>query len=388
MSLRCRSAFAWIRPIHQYGHLARTNARRTNARCSSLVATVVFPMMIAASFIAGIPRNISAQQSGVSAEKKSSQAPVTVTGTVMKPTSDTVLGVPRVWVTLHRVGSDRAGPVDSVQTDANGKYRITYRPFGVESAVYFTASVYHGIAYFSAPVGRGDHASATNLPGEASDSAHGPPGEEGDITVFDTTSGPVRLSARGRHLVVSLPTPSGERKITEVFEIANDSFVTKVAVGNAPEGAAWSALLPEGAQNPKVLEGDLSAEAVKFNNGRVFVYSPFAPGLKQVAYTYTLKGNAFPFSLPLEGETTVLEVLTEESNAKVSGARLKQVAPVTIEGRNFRRFLASDVPANSVVGIEVTEAERPINPIYVAILTLLIGGTMVGALVWTMRRRR
>jgi hypothetical protein len=348
-------------------------------RFRRLAISSAWVTVLSVCFIMLSGRDLQGQQSRTS----DSSAPSTVTGTIFKPTKDTTIGVPNVWVTLHRVGRDSAGPIDSVRTDAKGRYRMTYRPFGSPDAVYFTASVYHGIAYFSLPLGRAqlNAASADNI---GFDELQG----EGDITVFDTTSGPVPLSIRGRHLVVGTPNSAGERKITEVYEISNDSFVTKVAVGDAPSGASWSAILPEGVQSPTLLEGDLPKEAVKFTDGRILVYSPFAPGLKQIAYTYTLKENAFPFSLPIEGETTVLEVLTEEFNARVSGARLQQVAPATIEGRQFRRYLASNVPANAVISVEVAEVERPINPLYVAILTLIIGGAMVGTLVWTMRRRR
>ena len=96
-----------------------------------------------------------------------------------------MITVKQAWVTLHRVAADSSGPVDSVRTDANGRYSIRYKPAGGD-AVYFASSTYSGVAYFTAPL----------PPRDAT-------GDDGEITVFDTTSAPVRIQTRGRHLVVS-----------------------------------------------------------------------------------------------------------------------------------------------------------------------------------------
>ena len=61
--------------------------------------------------------------------------------------------------------------------------------------------------------------------------------------------------------------------------------------------------------------------------------------------------------------------------------------PVTVEGRNFRRFLASDMPENSVAVIDLPASPaRAIDPRYMVAITLLIGGTMVVALAQALRR--
>lgn len=292
------------------------------------------------------------------------------TGYITKPGAEKNIPITNVWVTLHRVGSDTSGPVDSVRTDSRGRYRLPFRPFGVNDAIYFTAVMYNGIAYFSPPI------HTQNEDGD------------GDITVFDTTTGKVPIATRGHHIVIATPSKDGIRKVTEVFEVANDSFVTRVAgVGDSPASASWSTPLAAGALRPTILEGDLPADATKFTAERLFVYAPFAPGLKQVAYTYFLKDDAFPLAIPVEGETSVIEVLIEEGNATASGARLQQVAPVIIEGRQFMRYLGSEVPDKSVIGIAIPKREAEINPWFVAALTLVIGGAMVGTLVWAMRRR-
>lgn len=307
-------------------------------------------------------------------------------GHVMKPGPDSVIPVQGVWVTLHRVGRDSAGPVDSVRTDARGAYRLDFRPFGVENAIYFAATMYHGIAYFSAPIGMSGQGSGFDGPGNTD----GSEGEEGDLMVFDTSSGPIPIAVRGRHVIIASPDSNRMRRITEVFEVANDSFVTRVAKGESDEhgDAVWSTPYLEAAVELTLMEGDISTEAVRFFNGRLLTFAPIAPGLKQIAFTYLLPDSIFPTGIPLESEVTILEVLIEEGSASASGGGLSQVAPVTLENRQFIRFIASDVPANSTIRIELPEQRSTIPPWAMVAITLIIGGGMVGTLVWAMRRKQ
>ncbi len=73
----------------------------------------------------------------------------------------------------------------------------------------------------------------------------------------------------------------------------------------------------------------------------------------------------------------------------MSGAKLKEQAPVALERRSFRRFLGDDVPANSVSLIDLPAAEKEgeIDPRYMIALTMIIGGSMVFALARALRRR-
>jgi hypothetical protein len=279
--------------------------------------------------------------------------------------------VPGIMVTLHRVGSDTAGPVDSMPTSAAGRYHFDYHRTGAADAVYFAAASYGGVAYFSAPFKMGA----------------APTRDDAEIDVFDTTSGPVPISVRGRHLVVSAVSAGGDRQVTEVFELSNDSTVTRVAVGDAPSDACWSVMLPAGAKDPAVTEGDIPPGAVEFAEGRALVFAPLAPGVKQLVVSYTLPEKAFPLSLALVHGAGVFEVLLEEPTATVTGARLKAMGPVSLAGRQFHRFLATDAPANAVARVEVPVVEEPISTGYMVALTLMIGGAMVGTLAYALRRR-
>src|SRR5262249_11336126 len=122
-----------------------------------------------------------------------------VDGRVVRRVGKGVEPVPNTWVTLHRVGSDTAGPLDSMRTKADGRYVFNYKRAGDPQAIYFVSSTFDGVAYFSQPL-----------------RAAVETGDDAQITVFDTTSRPMPLNLRGRHLIVAAPGKDGLRTMVEV----------------------------------------------------------------------------------------------------------------------------------------------------------------------------
>ena len=298
--------------------------------------------------------------------------PQQVSGRIVRPGGKRMDPVSGAWVVLHRVGPDRAGPLDSVRSDSRGRYSFKYARTGSEDAVYFVAASHDGIAYFTLPLAQGRVS-----------------GDAGEITVFDTTSGHVPMSLRGHHVVVSAADANSIRSIVEVYDLSNDSTVTRVATGETPADATWQTHLAPGASDFKVSQGDISAAAVSYANGVVSVFAPLAPGIKQLSFSYSLPAKSFPLKLPLETETGIYEILIEEKTGSVTGPNLKEMDPVAVDERNFRRFLASDMPLNSVAIIDLP-APPPTHSIdsrYLVALTLVIGGTMILALAQALRRR-
>jgi hypothetical protein len=274
-------------------------------------------------------------------------------------------------VTLHRVGTDRAGPLDSLRTDARGGFAFHYKPSGSDDALYFASTRYGGVAYFTSPF----RSVATR-------------GEDAEITVFDTTSTRVPTTVRGRHLIVSAADVQGARNVIEVFEVSNDSSVTGVERGEGAAGAGtWSVAVPASATRLEVKQGEVPSDALAFAAGRAVLHMPLAPGIKQIAFSYAMPADAFPLTLRTEGRTTVLEVLIEDPHGTAAGPRLAAVDPVVVEGRSFRRYLAQDVPPNSQVVVDVPRAQPSwVRWIVPAVLGLL-GVGMLSALVWPRRRR-
>lgn len=294
-----------------------------------------------------------------------------VEGHVTRPSAEAggrPVPVARQWVVLHRVGSDHAAPLDSMRTDRSGRYRFRYSPSGDPDALYFVSARYGGIAYFSPPL-RG----ATVRGGDA------------DVIVYDTSTDTTTLRVQGRHLVVSAPR-GAHREIAEIFELENQG--TRTAIASDSVTPVWVAPLPSQAESASVAPGDLSAGAVVIRNKRAEVYAPIAPGVRQLVVTYLLPAKAFPWSVPLRRQVSVLEVLLEEPRASVEGARLAEVTAASIDGRMFRRFLAQDVPASAVMKVN---APPPIEQDRSAIrvLGIVTALAMLAAIgVWAARRRR
>ena len=277
------------------------------------------------------------------------------------------------WVVLHRVGPDSAGPLDSLRSDALGRYRFQYVRSGSEDAVYFVSAMYGSIAYFSPPL------TEPRIGGAA-----------GEIAVFDTTSRRVPISVRGHHLVISAVDAQALRTVVEVFELSNDSSVTRVAANDTPDGATWQTMVLPAASNFRVTQGDIPSQAVTFSKGQVAVYAPLAPGVKQLSFSYSVPASSFPLKLPILDRTDVYEILVEDETGSVTGPNIKEEDPVTVEARNFRRFLGSNVPQNSVAVIDLPPASsssRAIDPRFMVALTLVIGGAMIFALARALRRR-
>lgn len=293
-----------------------------------------------------------------------------VNGRVVRPgpKGEDIVGVPGIMVTLHRVGPDGAGPLDSMRTAADGRYRFAYRATGSADAVYFTSVMFDGIAYFSSPT-----RAATTYEGDAS------------ITVFDTTSRAVRIKVAGHHFVVAAPRPDGMREVAEVLELQNDTSVTLVSSDSTRP--TWTVHLPPGAAETRVTESDIAPGAADVRQGEVRVYAPLSPGIRQLALLYVLPRSDFPLRIPVEWPTTVLEVLAEEPTAEVSGARLTRRDSASTGGRTFQRWLAEDVPASGVLSIDFRESAAAREHRIVIVLGSLVAALMAAALFVAFRRR-
>lgn len=276
------------------------------------------------------------------------------------------------WVVLHRVGKDRAAPLDSMRTDDGGHFAFRYRASGDTNALYFIASSYAGIAYFTPPL-RKTVAS----------------GADANLLVYDTTSAPVTIHVRGRHVIVTAPDTGKGRLILEVFELSNDSSVTRVA--GTPERPTFETVLPDGATNTIATDGgDIPAEAVKFEAGRVKVFAPMAPGIKQLSIHYRLPLGKAPLAFTVPALTTVLEVLVEGTEGSASGANLKKMASVNVGGRPFRRFVAEEAPMNAIVTVLAPTAPFAIGAslsVRMAFVIVAIGAVMLTGLAASLMRK-
>ncbi|MBC8087423.1 MAG: hypothetical protein H7Z40_09155 [Phycisphaerae bacterium] len=308
--------------------------------------------------------------SAPSATPGAPRSPGTDTGTV-RSDSLAVVGAPSVMVTLHRVGKDSQAPLDSMRTSANGTYSFKYKTSGINDAVYFTSVSWGGIAYFTAPL-------RTAVVS----------GADAEITVFDTTTRTFPLKVSGRHLIISASDTSNHRTIVEVFELSNDSILTLVAGPDKSAAATWSVVVPKEARDLKAGDGESSADTFRKIDDRIAIYSAVAPGIKQVSFSYRLPNESFPLPFVVEHGAVVLEVLLEDPMGTVTGGGLVVTDPVTLENRNFRRFLAQDVADGASIEIKLPSGPSVGRNMYIAGLLVAIGTIMLLILWRAMQRNR
>ena len=331
-------------------------------RWASALQCRVVPLAIAAC----LASRVGAQT--VPASAKATDDVRTVDGRVRRPVAQgldtTDMGpAANTWVTVHRVGPDSAGPLDSVRSDASGHYRLRWRTFGNTDAMYFASVTWHGIAYFTPPL------RDRNTRGDAA-----------EITVFDTTSRTFPLHIKGRHVIVSAPDSTHLCTVIEVFELENDSLRTLVSPATRTAAATWSVRIPTAAQDVHATEGEISKDAFSAVSGRVSVFAPMAPGIKQVSFSYRVPSGRFPLSIPIDADAVVVEVLLEDAQGRAQGAGMVAVDPVTMENRTFRRFLAQDVRAGSSLVLRIPNGRGiPRKGFLVAVL-LTLGSAMLLAL--------
>lgn len=252
-----------------------------------------------------------------------------VAGRVLRGTAGGEQPVAGQIVVLHRIGADSAGPVDSSRTARDGRYRMSFRSEG--QAMYIVAARFAGVAYFAPPLRVRDAADA-------------------DIVVFDTTSRDLALALRGRHLVLSR-ADAATRRIVDVFEVANDSTLTRI--GGRGGGGTWRIPLPPGVRNASAAPGDIPPDAVRIENDTAVVIAPIAPGVKQLVLQYELARSASALSIGIDRPVGLFEVLVEGPGITVEGGALSRQEPVALEGRTFERFTAQDLSAGSVIRISL-----------------------------------
>lgn len=250
---------------------------------------------------------------------------------------DSALGRPVAaqWVVLHAMTRGGGGPVDSMRTAADGRYRFAI-PRVDSSAVYVVSADYAGIAHFSEPLVLAGRLSA----------------DYGALIVFDTTSSgpPVRLAVR--FLTVGAARRDGAHEVLEAVELQNPGGRTRVPADSSTP--VWEGALPSGIAEWQVGESDVSAEAVVRRGDRVAVFAPLAPGgTKQISFAYVMPDTLRVLRVPLDQPVTELLLLVEDTAAAVTAPGLDTLSNETVENRRFARYRAAAVPAGGAVEIRL-----------------------------------
>jgi hypothetical protein len=258
---------------------------------------------------------------------------------------------------LHRIAPDTQGPLDSTRADRSGRFGFAFRP---DTAAFYLLSTRHsGIEYFSSPV-------STN-PGRPDTAVR--------IVVYDTSSSaPVGVEVR--HLVLTRPGEDGTRSALDLIVLQNSGQLTRVSSDTLRPSISLP--LPAGTSGLQVGESEVSAESVHRRGDSLMITAPIAPGEKQITVQYQVPAGRSALELPVQGAGQKINVLVEETGARVSGAGVAFADSQVIQGRSFRRWTGV-TPAPGVIRILLPGTPRSARWLLVALVfslgvTLLVAG--------------
>ena len=252
-------------------------------------------------------------------------------GRVVRPEARDTSFVAGVRVVLHRVGTERQGPVDSTESGEGGRFRFRYS--ADSGVVYLLSARYSGIEYFSQPLQSRPAAADTGL----------------YLLVHDTsTAAPIGLAAR--HVVVPRAEDGGGREVLDLIVLRNEGHLARVAPDTL--SSSWSMPLPPGSEGLEVGESDVSSDAITRRGDSLYLAAPIGPGEKHFSVQYHLPGAMQVVAVPVGPSKGTINVLVEEAGASVSGPGIAAVDSQIVLGRSFRRW-TGEAPAGGLIRIEL-----------------------------------
>jgi hypothetical protein len=286
---------------------------------------------------------------------------------VLRGGRDTV-PLPNAWVVLHKVTRESGGPLDSVRSDARGRYRfLLSQPDS--ASVYVVSAWYDSLAYFSLPL---------NVLGRSAVHVE-------DIMTFATTATGPPLRLARRLATVAAAREDGTREVLEILEIENPGVTTRITKDTLRP--TWAGQVPAGAGQFRGGQGDISPEAMVFRNDSVYVLGPIPPGpVKQLSYGYSLTAGTRTLAIPIDQATTEVNLLVEDTGAVVRAPKLDSLGVQEIEQRRFAAYRAGPLAAGDRVEIDLPSTGFRAQTLLPYVIAVLAAG-MVVALVWALRKR-
>ena len=284
------------------------------------------------------------------------QGPVPVSGRVVRVAGRDTVPVSGTMVILHRVRTDRQGPIDSTTSRAAGQFDFSIRPDS--GAVYLMSARWDGIEYFATPL-----------------VLDGKPRAPVTVVVSDTSSAaPVQLVAR--HLIVSAPSQDGIRTVIDLLVLENRGTATRVAA--APSRPTWAMHLSPGAANVHLGDTDFSNESLALRGDTLDVFAAIPPGQRDLTLQYEIPPKLTEFEIPVEADVLAANLLAEEDGVTVAGGLTRNDSAVVDNGRHFTRWTGVlTAGRNIVLHLPRTGVPGWILPALIAVFGLGVLGLTV-----------
>lgn len=244
-------------------------------------------------------------------------------GRVVRRVGTDTLPAGGAMVLLHRVGPVEQGAIDSMTSDAAG--RFAFRFVADTGAAYLVSARWAGIEYFAPPLGTGDDTTIV-------------------VMVADTSAAaPVATSAR--HVVVSGPASDGARTVVDLVILSNPGTLARVRAGD--EMPSWSMRLPPNAVNVRVAESDFSPTAFDQHGDTLLLFAPIPPGEREIFLEYQLAPGSRSMSIPMDSAAGAFTLMSEEA---LTVGMLERRADTTVNARSFHRWTA---PSGAVGALDI-----------------------------------
>jgi hypothetical protein len=265
-------------------------------------------------------------------------APGSVIGRIVNGT-DNDRPVPGLEITLSAVSMDQLQDSWNVTSDRTGYF--TFRGLREEPAIsYALALTYKGVEYFRDRIRPNRGSTADQIA----------------LRVYEVSQDASNLQVGNHHLIIVVGDSC--LQVQEVVSLRNESPYTYVS--DAAPSIKFS--LPVGAQGV-IPGGQIAGDDTVVQENLILATLPVRPEGEEILFQYhlELKDGSYRFTRTIEYPTERLDVFLAIPGASLSSDELGTAQTVTIEGVEYQYLGGKNLPAGSLIGLNIrlpVERER------------------------------
>ena len=194
------------------------------------------------------------------------------------------------------------------------------------------------------------------------------------LPLFETTEDSSDIFLNLNHEILSV----GEKtvSIAEIYDYenrGNEIYIGKVGDDNKRNTLKF--FVPSNSINLKYVEG-LDQENVIRDKNIIYDSSGFPPGRKRIvlAYEIPLEFGKNEINKEIVSDVTTLLLLVDDEKGTVDVSALKELEPVTIENKKYRRWTGERLVSGS--GYSITVTNRALSIEYIDLFPIIIFGAL------------